>query len=249
MSAGFTGVLQEVVLNPVYVFSQSFTPLKLSFLAAVSAPLLFIFYRHASAWIMLAPAFIFGVFSSYRPHYLIGYHYSVLFACAAFAACVYYFARAKKPFTPFIAAAMIMSALLFNYFYGNIFSKSLRLVTTELQLAPEKPDYNHLGWTGLYRGLKGEKDPEAVKIAGLIPKDYKVAADYFFSAHVSSRRYIYQLALINEADLAVLRKGSSRPEGFLLLKETGRWAFYVNDSVIADKRAGLNADQSVYFAR
>jgi uncharacterized membrane protein len=249
MSDSFTGVIQQVIINPVYIISQAFEQDKISFIAVISAPLLFLFYRQPAAWIMLVPAFIFGIFSRYQPHYLLGYHYTVIFVCAAFTGFIYYFAEKKKPFTPFIAGIMIALALLLNYFYGNVFSKSYRLVSAELQLAPEPPDYNLKGWTGMYSSLKGEKDAEAVKIAGLIPAKYKVSADYFFSAHVSGRRYIYQLSLSNEADVIVVRKGAAGYAGFTLLKVTKRWAFYVKDHIIIEKHAGLNADGSVFFIK
>jgi uncharacterized membrane protein len=245
MENSFAGVLEAVVANPLYVFSQAFDIDKINFLVVISAPLLFLFIFDGAAWIMLVPACIFGVFSKYLPHYILGYHYTVMFMCAAFTGAAACLGR-KKPSVLVIAAILAM-AVLMNYYYGNMFSKSYRLVCTGALLTKDKPDYINKGWTGLYREVRGIKDPEAENIMRSIPENYRVCADFFAASHVSGRRYIYQISGFNYADVVINRRGLPAFPGYVLIKSTVLWDFYAKKNLVTGGKAGIGPDGKAFF--
>ncbi|MCE5299613.1 MAG: DUF2079 domain-containing protein [Spirochaetia bacterium] len=247
LSGSFTGVLQALILNPVYIFSQCFHPDKIQFLVIVSVPLLFLFYGYKPVWILLVPAFIFGIFSQYYPHFLPGYHYSVMFVCAAFAGAVYYMAGAKKSARISVAGTMVVLAFLMNYYYGNVFPKSYRMITTEVKQALYTPDYNCRDWTGHYRQIKGTKDTAALRIMKSIPEKYRVSADHFAAAHVSGRRYLYQIQHYEAADIVIARPGKDTYPGFRKLITTQLWEFNVREQLLADGSISLTAEGEVAF--
>jgi uncharacterized membrane protein len=247
LDSGFKGVLEAAVANPLYIFSRAFDPDKINFFIIISAPLLFLFIFDGPAWIMLIPASIFGVFSNYLPHYIMGYHYTVMFICAAFAGAAAYLRGRKIPVL--MAGAILAMAFFMNYYYGNIFPKSYRLVCTEVMLAKDKPDYIYKGWVGLYRELRGEKDPEAEGIMRSIPEDYRVSAEYFAAPHVSGRRYIYPLQGYRDSDVVINRRGAPAFAGYVLLKSTVLWDFYAKSSIVSGQKAGTGPDEKIFFRK
>gem|GEM_PF-4823305 len=242
---GVSGVIAAAIANPLYIFTQAFTPEKINFLLIISAPLLFVFIFDAPAWIMLALAFMFGVFSNYAPHYTLGYHYSVMFVCAVFLGAVTYMSR-KKP-AAVLLGAMVAMAFFMNYFYGNMFSKSYRLECTGTPWISTKPDYINNNWTGLYRVVTGVKDPEAEKIMSSIPGEYKVAADFFAAPHVSGRKYIYQISGYKDADIVINKKGKAPYPDYIMLRSTVLWDFYARSFLVKAKKTGVTDDGKVFF--
>ncbi|HPD18791.1 MAG TPA: DUF2079 domain-containing protein, partial [Candidatus Goldiibacteriota bacterium] len=222
----FAGVIATVFVNPFFIFKQLFSADRLYFILISSLPLLFLFFLHKPAWLLLLPAFLFTVFSRHLPHYLIGYHYGVMLVCAAFAGTIFYM-RGKPALQKKSVALMFVLALFMNYFYGNVFSKSLRLVYVDPELAVEKPDFVYKNWQGYYRGLKGEKDEEIVSFIKTLSPRAKVAADSFIAPHLSGRRYLYSLKNYDWADVIVDRKtGNAIYDGFSPVKETRLWKVY-----------------------
>lgn len=222
----FWGIVAAVAVNPLFIFMQLFDADKINFLIISSLPLLFLFFLHKPSWLLLLPAFLFTVFSRHTPHYLTGYHYSVMLVCAAFAGIVYYLNERQGMQKHFV---IVMFVLIFfmNYFYGNIFSKSLRLVYVDPDIAVTKPDFIYKQWQGYYKGLKAADDREIIEFIKALPADTKVAADQFIAAHASARRYLYHLKNYDWADVIIDRKSSNAEyKGFLLVKETKLWKAY-----------------------
>jgi hypothetical protein len=207
--------------------------------------LLFMFFLDAPAWIMLVPACIFGVFSRYLPHYILGFHYTIMFMCAAFIGTAAYLTKRKPSFL--VMGAVLAMAFFMNYYYGNFFSKSYRLVYRGADMLANKPDYIYKDWAGLYREVKGVKDPEAEAIMRSIPADYRVSADFFAAPHVSGRRYIYQLTGYKDADLVINRRGLPAFPGFALVKSTLLWDFYAKKNLVDSGKTGIGPDGKVFF--
>jgi hypothetical protein len=152
-----------------------------------------------------------------------------MFICAAFAGFIYYFEN-KKNIPSFIISSLIAIIFFINYFYGNFYSKSLRLVYVNPDLAIEKPDFIYNGWQGYYKELKGDKDIEITEFVKTLSDEIKVAADNFFAPHVSGRRYIYHLKNYKWADIIIDRKSNNAVyEGFSIVKETKLWKIYKKD--------------------
>ncbi len=226
ISNKFLGVVSLLFVNPLFIFTKLFDADKLNFILIFSLPFLFLFYLHRLCWIILIPALLFTVFSKHLPHYLIGYQYSIIFICAAFCGIVYYL-KEKAGDKNHILLLMLIIVLFMNYFYGNIFSKSLRLVFVNPEIAPVKPDYIHKKWQGFYKELKGDKDNEIKDFIKTIPKDAKIAADNFIAPHLSARRYLYHIKNYDWADYIIDKKDNAGEfTGFTVIKETKMWKVY-----------------------
>ena len=190
------------------------------------APLLFLFFLHKPGWLLLMPAFLFTVFSKHVPHYLIGYHYSVMLVCAAFASSVFYLNEIRRE-KKYIVLLMAVLVFFMNYFYGNIFSKSLQLVNVDPELAIVRPDFVYKNWQGYYKSLKGKKDPDIMNFIKQLPAEAKVAADPFIAPHLSGRRYLYHIKNYEWADYIFDRKKNNiEYPGFSFIKETKLWKVY-----------------------
>jgi len=222
----FTGVLAMLFINPFFIFSKLFDADKFNFILIISLPLFFIFLLNKKIWILLFPAFLFTIFSRHIPHYLIGYHYSVMLICSAFIGSVYYFDKNEK-LQSVLIPVLICIIFFMNYFYGNFFSKSLRLVYVNPDMAIEKPDFIYQKWQGYYRKFKEVKDDEIIEFIKNLHKNLKVAADPFICPHLSGRRYIYHIKNYKWADIIVDRKENNTVyEDFELIKETKIWKVY-----------------------
>lgn len=222
----FTGVLAVIFINPFFIFSKLFDVDKFNFILITSLPFLFLFFLNKRIWILLLPAFLFTIFSKHIPHYLIGYHYSVMLICSAFIGNIYYFDKKEKlqhNLIPFFICVMFF----INYFYGNFFSKSLRLVYVDPDIAIEKPDFIYQKWQGYYKSFKKVKDDEIMEFIKDLHKNLKVVADPFICPHLSGRRYIYHIKNYKWADIIIDRKeNNAMYEDFELIKETKIWKVY-----------------------
>ncbi|MCX8093063.1 MAG: DUF2079 domain-containing protein, partial [Candidatus Goldbacteria bacterium] len=222
----FWGVVSVVFVNPLFIFRQIFTAERLDFLLLTGVSLLFLFFLHRPGWVLILPGFLFTIFSKHVPHFLVGYHYSVIFICAIFTGIIYFLNETNWNKDKII---VLISVLMFfvNYFYGNISSKSIQLVNVNPELAITKPDFIYKNWIGYYKNLRGEKDPEIKEYIKTIPPSLKVAADPFIAPHVSGRRYIYHIKNYDWADVVIDRKESSGTyPNFKLIKETKLWKVY-----------------------
>ncbi len=180
---GLLGMVQIILTNPAYVFTQTLKVEKLPYLMYVLLPLGFLPFatKRVSHLILVLPFMLFNLMTSYIYQYNIDFQYTYgAISCMIYLAIINSSelgARARR-YTALLAATA--SVMFF-------------LVTA----APKLENYTH-------RYTVARQEFEILDSAlESIPKDASVKASTFFVPHIAQRHEVYEIKSKNETDYVV----------------------------------------------
>lgn len=187
--AGLLALLNGVLSNPVYAFSQAFLDVeKLAFLALLLLPVIFTPLRARARWLTAVPAFAVALFASTPVQYSIDYHYSAIMLPFVYYLAVAGLRRSKsQPVSTLgfnlssqqtaTAVAILIASLVMNWQYGWLLGKRYQ---------PPPP-------------LDAHRQAVATLLQA-VPAQASVSTISDLAPHLSSREYIYLLPVIAEAE-------------------------------------------------
>ncbi len=180
---GLLGMVQIILTNPAYVFTQTLKPEKLPYLMYVLLPLGFLPFatRRVSHLILVLPFMLFNLMTSYVYQYNIDFQYTYgAISCMLYLSIINSSELEGKTRRYAFSLAAIASVMFF-------------LVTA----APKLESYSR-------RIVSGKEEFQILDEAlETIPEDASVKASTFFVPHIADRNEIYEIKSKNETDYVV----------------------------------------------
>lgn len=200
---GFAGVLETLVTNPWFAFSELFDRRRLLYLMHLLVPVLLFPLRTKTGWIALVPAALFTLLATHSPVYEIYFQYVAYWAPSIFLVTIAVLRnRFVEPgLTSRLRAnvvAIALTILLSSYLFSSVFlSPTMR------------------GGFGKFYYEWTEEDSERLdafrRIAAQIPEEASVTLTEHEAPHMSNRARVYAFREgIFDAEYLVLRKGAHR---------------------------------------
>jgi uncharacterized membrane protein len=182
----YAGVLQTVVINPLYTLMTLLEFDKLTYILMLFGPVLLLPLRHRLTWMLFLPGALFTLLSTgYKPVIQPSFQYTSNFnQYLFFAAAVAIGALATRPdgrvLKASALAALLLTSTVFSFQNGAIFQRnSFRGGFGQVSFSWTKADAKRLA--------------QLRELIAMIPKDASVAATEMEAPHVTGRENCYTI--------------------------------------------------------
>jgi uncharacterized membrane protein len=221
--SSYSGVLQTVVINPLYTLMTLLEFDKLTYVFMLFGPVLLLPFRHRLTWILFLPGLLFTLLATgYKPVIMPTFQYTSNYnQYMFFAAAVAIGALATRPDGRVLKAsavtALLVTSIVFSFHNGAVLQKNtFRGGFGQVSFSWSKGDAKRLA--------------QLRELIAMIPPDASVAATEMEAPHVSGRENCYTIRFFTFnadyllANLDEVSWGSSRTN-MLAAIETKKYGF------------------------